>query len=153
MAAGEKVVARNRKARHDYEILDTFEAGIELRGAEVKSIRQGKLTFADAYAAVTDDGEVYLRNLHIPPYEQNTTHPLDPDRPRRLLLHKREIRRLKADTEQRGLTLIPLTFYFKNARLKVELGLAAGRKRHDKRSAIAEKEAKRRIDRALRREG
>lgn len=145
------VVARNRKARHDYTIEETIEAGIELRGAEVKSIREGKINLSDAYAIV-ENGQVILRNLHISPYKMASREQPDPLRPRRLLLHRKEIRRLFAKTEQRGMSLIPLTIYFKGQHAKVELGLGVGRKKYDKRQAIAEAEAKRRISRATRKD-
>ena len=144
-------VARNRKARHEYTIEDTLEAGIELQGCEVKSIREGKISLSDAYAII-ERGQVILRNLHINPYKLATQYQPDPLRPRRLLLHKREIRKLSIKTEQRGMALIPLAVYFKGKHCKIELGLAIGRKKYDKRQAIAEAEAKRRIDRATRRD-
>jgi len=143
-----RYVAQNRKARHDYEILNKLEAGIELKGSEVKSIREGKVNLSDAYAVV-ENGEVILKNLHISPYK-TAMESLDPRRPRRLLLHKREIRKLAVQTEQRGMTLIPLAVYFKGKVAKVELAVAAGRRKYDKRQAIAEAEAERRIKRALR---
>jgi SsrA-binding protein len=148
---GVQVVVRNRKARHDYQIVDTIEAGIELVGAEVKSIRAGKLNLSDSYAVVEDD-QVYLKNLHITPYAMATSEPPDPDRDRRLLLHKREIYKLKSKTHQQGLTLIPLTVYIKGSRVKIELALAAGRKKYDKRQAIAKAEADRRMKQATRRD-
>ncbi len=141
------VITRNRKARHEYEIVDTFEAGIELRGSEVKSIREGKVSLNEAYAAV-QNGQVILLNMHINPYKMASHQELDPLRPRRLLLHKKEIRKLFARTEQKGLTLVPLAIYFKGKHAKVELGLGIGRKKYDKREAIAEAEAKRRMNRA-----
>ncbi|MCM2272139.1 MAG: SsrA-binding protein SmpB [candidate division Zixibacteria bacterium] len=141
------VITRNRKARHEYEIVDTFEAGIELRGSEVKSIREGKVSLNEAYAAV-QNGQVILLNMHINPYKMAGHQELDPLRPRRLLLHKKEIRKLFARTEQKGLTLVPLAIYFKGKHAKVELGLGIGRKKYDKREAIAEAEAKRRMNRA-----
>ena len=144
-------VARNRKARHEYTIEDSFEVGIELQGCEVKSIREGKITLSDAYAII-ERGQVILRNMHINPYRLATQYQPDPLRPRRLLLHKREIRKLTIKTEQRGMALIPLAVYFKGKHCKVELGLGIGRKKYDKRQAIAEAEAKRRIDRATRRD-
>lgn len=139
-------MARNRKARHDYQILARLEAGIELRGSEVKSIRDGKVNLSDAHAVV-EGGEVYLRNLHISPYKM-AQESIDPLRPRRLLLHKREIRKLYVQSEQKGLTLIPLSIYFKGKVAKIELAVAAGRKKYDKRQAIAKAEADRRIRRA-----
>lgn len=145
------VIARNRKARHDYEIIATIEAGIELRGAEVKSLREGKLNVADAYA-MYHNGQVILRNLHISPYKMAAAEPLDPMRERRLLLHKKEIAKLRARIEQKGLSLVPLEIYFKGKLVKVELGLGVGRKRFDKRQAIAKADADRRIQRAKRRD-
>ena len=143
-----KVVLRNRKAWHDYTILATIEAGIALQGSEVKSIREGKVQMADAYAIV-EDGQVLLKNLHISPYKQSGANPPDPVRTRRLLLSKREIRKLQGGTEQQGLTLVPLSIYFKGKYAKVELALAVGRKKYDKRQAIAKAEADRRIKQAL----
>ena len=146
-----KVIVRNRKARHDYAILATIEAGIALHGSEVKSIREGKVQLADAYAVV-EDGQVLLKNLHISPYKQSGTSQADPARTRRLLLNKREIRKLQASTEQQGQTLIPLTIYFKGKYAKVELALAIGRKKYDKRQVIAKAEADRRIKQAMRKD-
>lgn len=146
-----RFVARNRKALHDFTIHDRIEAGIALHGAEVKSIRDGKVTISDAYAMI-EQGELILRNLHITPYKMATHETIDPDRPRRLLVHRREITKLTEKTEQRGFALVPLAIYFRGKRLKVELGLAEGKKKYDKRQAIAEADAKRRIDRAKRRE-
>jgi SsrA-binding protein len=143
-----RYIVRNRKARHDYEIKDTYEAGIELKGSEVKSLREGKVNLADAYAIV-EHGEVILKNLHISPYKMATENH-DPTRPRRLLLHKREIRKLFALTEQKGFTLIPLGLYFRKNLAKVELAVAIGRKKYDKRQAIAEADAEKRIKQALR---
>ncbi|MBN1213622.1 MAG: SsrA-binding protein SmpB [candidate division Zixibacteria bacterium] len=145
-----RYVVRNRKARHDYEIKNTFEAGIELRGSEVKSLREGKVNLSDAYAEV-DQNQVILKNMHISPYKM-AQEKLDPYRPRRLLLHKREIYKLFVQTQQRGMTLIPLSIYFKGKVAKVELALAVGRKKYDKRQAIAEAEAERKIGRALRKD-
>lgn len=145
------VVLRNRKARHDYQIVSTIEVGIELRGTEVKSIRQGKVNVTDSYAII-EDGQVFLKNLHISPYAMASQTTYDPIRTRRLLLHKREIRKLTAKTQQQGLTLIPLSLYFKGKRLKIELALAAGRRKYDKRQAIAKAEADRRMKRATERD-
>jgi SsrA-binding protein len=145
------VVARNRKARHDYEISATIEAGIELRGSEVKSLREGKLNMADSYA-LWQGGSIILRNLHISPYKQASDEPLDPMRARRLLLHKKEIAKLRARIEQKGMSLIPLEVYFKGKLVKIELGLGVGRKKYDKRQAIAKAESDRRIRRAKRRD-
>lgn len=144
-------VARNRKARHDFEITESVEAGIELKGAEVKSIREGRLNLSDSYALI-EGSEVVLRNLHITPYKMYTGEPIDPDRPRRLLLHRKEITKLAVKTDQKGLTLVPLGIYFKGRRVKVELGVAIGRKKYDKRQAIAEADAKRRMDQARRKD-
>ena len=145
-----KIVARNRKARHDYSIESTIEAGIELKGTEVKSIRDGKVNMSDAYAVV-ENGQVILRNFHISPYKMAQENP-DPIRPRRLLLHKREIHKLWVKTEQRGMTLVPLAIYFKGHLAKIELALAVGRKKYDKRDVIARDEAKRKIQRAIRKD-
>mgnify|MGYP001061093967 CR=1 FL=1 len=144
-------ITRNRKARHEYTIEDTIEVGIELQGCEVKSIREGKINLSDSYAVI-EHGQVILKNMHINPYELATQGHPDPLRPRRLLLHKREIRKLSIKTEQRGMALIPLSVYFKGKRCKIELGLGMGRKKYDKREAIAEAEAKRRMNRAIRRD-
>jgi len=146
-----KIVARNRKAKHDYSIAETIEAGIELRGSEVKSLRNGKVNLSDSYAIIKD-GQVILKNLHISPYKMATHEPLDPIRDRRLLLHKREIRKLAIKTEQRGMTLVLLAIYFKGKVAKAELGLGTGRKKYDKRQAKAEAEAQRRIQRAVRKD-
>ena len=143
---GIKIVARNRKARFEYEIKEIFEAGIALQGSEVKSVREGKIIISDSYALI-EAGDVILRNLHISPYKQATENP-DPDRPRRLLLNKREIRKLKVLTEQKGMTLIPLSVYFKNKLVKIELATAIGRRKYDKRQAIAKREAERKMKRA-----
>lgn len=145
-----KYVVRNRKARHDYEIKETYEAGLALVGSEVKSLRDGKVNIADAYALV-ENGEVVLKNLHISPFKMARENH-DPLRPRRLLLHKKEIRKLFAATEQKGFTLIPLGIYFRKNLAKIELAVAVGRKKYDKRQAIAEAEAERRIKQALRKD-
>jgi SsrA-binding protein len=144
-------IARNRKARKDYQIESTIEVGIELIGSEVKSLRLGKITISDAYAAVID-GELMLKNLHISPYEMAHDDSLDPLRTRRLLAHKREIRKLFVQTEQKGMTLIPLTIYFKGKVAKIELAIAVGRRKYDKRQAIAEADADRRMKQALKRD-
>lgn len=145
---GRKVIASNRRARHDYAIEDTWEAGLVLQGTEVKSLRAGRANLTDAYAEVRD-GEIWLVNLHIPEYEQGTWTNHEPRRPRKLLLHAHEINRLIGKTKQSGLTLVPLQMYFKDGKAKVEIGLGRGRKAHDKRHAIAEREAKRDADRAV----
>ena len=143
-----RIIARNRKARHDFDIRSSIEAGIELKGSEVKSLRQGKVQLADAYAVV-ENGQVILKNLHITPYEMASDEQPDPTRPRRLLLHKREIRKLSVQTEQKGLSLVLLTVYFKGKVAKVELALGLGRRKYDKRQAIAKAESDRRIKRAM----
>ncbi|MCI8539882.1 MAG: SsrA-binding protein SmpB [Oscillospiraceae bacterium] len=145
---GIKLAAKNSKAYHDYFIDGRFEAGIELAGTEVKSIRQGKLNLKDSFCHVKD-GELFVYGMHISPYEKGNIFNKDPLRPRRLLMHKREILRLYGKLKQDGLALIPLSVYFKNARVKVELGLARGKKLYDKRDAAAAKDARREMDRAL----
>lgn len=145
---GVKIAAQNRKARHDYFIEDRYEAGIELAGTEVKSIRAGTLNLKDSYCSVKD-GELFVLGLHISPYEQGNIFNKDPVRPRRLLMHKREINRLQALAQQDGYALVPLSVYFKNARVKIEVGLCKGKKNYDKRDAIAKRDAKRDIDRAM----
>ena len=143
-----KVAAQNKKARHDYFIEQTIEAGIVLSGTEVKSIRQGKVNLKDSYATITG-GEVVLNGMHISPYEQGNIFNKDPLRDRKLLLHKAEINRLIGLTQQKGLTLVPLQLYFKRGKVKLELGVAKGKKLYDKREDIAERDAKREIDRRL----
>jgi len=147
-----KVVASNRRARHDYEVLDTFEAGIALLGPEVKSLRNGKASLTDGYAFIRR-GEVLLANVHIGPYEKAWRENADPRRQRKLLLHRAEISRLGAKVAERGLTLIPLSLYFKNGRAKVELGLCRGKQRLDKRETIRRREMERDLQRALRGRG
>ena len=147
--SGVKIAAQNRKAFHDYFVEDRCEAGIELFGTEVKSIRAGTLNLKDSFC-VAMDGEIYAYSLHISPYEQGNIFNRDPDRPKRLLLHKREIRKLHALQKQDGYALIPLSVYFKNSRVKVELGLCKGKKTYDKRDAVAKRDAKREMDRAMR---
>lgn len=143
-----KVVARNRKARHEYEILETFEAGMELKGPEVKSLREGAMSFQDAFARV-DGGEVWLHSLHISPYEQANRFNEDPVRPRRLLLHRNQIRQLAVQTEEKGLTLVPLEVYFKRGYAKVLLAVGRGKKLHDKRETLKRKQQEREADRAM----
>ena len=140
--AADKVIATNRKAYHDYEILETYEAGIVLRGTEVKSLRESQVNFKDCYAAV-DNGEAWLIGCYISPYHHGTDANHDPERKRKLLLHKKEIQRLLGKVAERGLTMIPLRLYFKGGRAKCELGLARGKKLHDKRASIRERDAKR----------
>ena len=141
---GVKVLASNRKARHDFFIEDTIEAGIVLTGTEVKSIRQGKLNLKDSYASV-DNGEIYLNNMHISPYEQGNIYNVDPVRRRKLLLHKREIRKLNQELTLKGLTLVPLSVYLKDGKVKIQLATAKGKKNYDKRDDIAKKDAERRM--------
>ena len=147
---GRKVVATNRRARHDYEILDTFECGIVLRGSEVKSLRDAQVQLKDAYADIRD-GEVWLERVHIAPYGFAAGGGHDPERARKLLLHRREIDRLIGKVNEVGLTLIPLQVYFKDGRAKVEIGLAKGRRTYDKRQKIRERMERREMDRAKRR--
>ncbi len=148
--SGDRVVASNRRARHDYDILDTIECGIVLTGSEVKSLREGRAQLADAYARV-DEGELWLYKVHIPPWSFAVgfgAH--DPERKRKLLAHRKEINELVGKTRSQPLTLIPLSLYFKDGRAKVQLGVARGRKLHDKRQAIAERDAKREAARETR---
>jgi SsrA-binding protein len=147
--SAERLVAQNRRARHDYYILETVEAGLVLKGTEVKSLRAGKASLAEAYATVEGD-EAVVRQLHIPPYEQGNRWNLDPVRPRRLLLHKAEIESLKAAVARKGHTIVPLKLYFARGRAKLLLGVARGKQTHDKRHAIAERDAKREIARERR---
>ena len=147
-----KIVATNRRARFDYEILEVHEAGVALLGPEVKSLRAGKANLSDAYASVRR-GEVFLVNAHISPYTQAGRENPDPRRERKLLLHRSEISRLRAKVAERGLTLVPLRLYFKNGRVKVELGVARGKRRYDKREAIRRREQDREIQRAARQRG
>ncbi len=143
-------VATNRKARHNYTIEETFEAGIVLVGSEVKSLRQGNCSLEDGYAVIKD-GEVILRGVHIAPYKQASIYNVDPDRDRRLLLHRREITRLVGKVKERGYTLVPLRIYFKRGYAKVELGLGRGKKLYDKRRKLREEDERRRTDEALKR--
>lgn len=144
---GIKIAAQNRKAYHDYFVEDRYEAGVELFGTEVKSIRGGALNLKDAYCVVKD-GEIFVHHMHISPYEQGNIFNKDPDRPKRLLMHKREIRRLHDLQKQDGYALIPLSVYFKDSHVKIEVGLCKGKKNYDKRQSIAERDAKREMDRA-----
>ena len=144
---GVKVVARNRRARHDYEILDTFECGIVLRGSEVKSLRNAQVELKDSYADIRD-GEVWLERAHIAPYGFSPGGGHDPERPRKLLLHRREIDRLIGKINEAGLTLVPLQVYFKAGKAKVEIALAKGRRAYDKRQKIRERMEKREMERA-----
>lgn len=143
-----KIACENRKARHDYFIHETYEAGIELKGTEVKSLRAGKANLRDSYAEVFG-GEIFIEHFHISPYEQGNLFNHEPLRRRRLLLHKREILKLFGKTREKGFTLIPLKVYFKGGRAKLELALASGKHNYDKRAALHEKSAKRDIERAM----
>lgn len=145
---GVKIAAQNRKAHHDYYVEEKYEAGIELAGTEVKSVRAGTLNLKDSYCSVKE-GELFVHGMHISPYEKGNIFNKDPVRPRRLLMHKREIRKLHALVKQDGFTLVPLSVYFKDARVKVEVGLCKGKKNYDKRDAAAQRDAKREMDRAM----
>jgi len=147
--AGDRPIATNRRARHEYEILETVEAGLVLRGTEVKSLRAGLVNFKDSYASVRT-GEGWLLGCHINPYSHGTDANHDPERDRKLLLHKREIDRLGGKVSEKGLTLVPLRLYFKDGRAKIELGLARGKKLHDKRATLREREVRREMDKAAR---
>lgn len=146
--APKKIIAQNREARHEYFVIEALETGIELVGTEVKSLRAGGVNLKDAWADI-NDGELILKGMHISPYEQGSIFNRDPVRPRRLLAHKAEIRRLAQQIKLQGYTLVPLSLYFKNGRVKVELGLCKGKKLYDKRATAAARDAKRDIDRAL----
>src|SRR5919204_2423529 len=149
MAAGQKLITETRKARHDYHVLERVEAGIALTGTEVKSLREGGGNLREAYAQLRD-GEVFLLGAHIAPYRQGNLQNHDPTRERKLLLHRREIAQLGRKVAERGMTLVPLRLYFSDGRVKLELGLARGKERFDKRHAIAERDARRQMERALR---
>ena len=146
---GLETVARNKKAYHDYFVLESFEAGIELFGTEVKSVRQGKVNLKDAWCSI-EKGEIYVNGMHISPYEFGNIFNRDPMRKRWLLMHKREINRLYGQLKQQGLTLIPLSAYFNRGRLKIQVGLCKGKKNYDKRESIARKDAEREAARELR---
>lgn len=147
VSQSKRIVTRNRKARFEYTIIETFQAGMALKGTEVKSLRAGKANLQDSYAAI-QKGELYLLDCHISPYEQGNIHNHDPLRPRKLLMHKREIVRLFGKTQQKGYTLIPLRMYFLRGKAKVDIALATGKKKHDKREAIKQRD----IERDLKRE-
>jgi len=148
-ASSRKMISVNRRARFDYEIDDVYEAGMVLRGTEVKSLREGRVSLKDAYGDV-QNGEVYLLHAHIDPYDQGNRNNHDPERPRKLLLHKQEIRRLIGKTKERGLTLIPTRMYFTRGKVKIEIGLAKGKRNYDKRQDLKRQDAQRDIQRALR---
>ena len=145
---GTKTIAENRKARHEYFVLESYEAGIELVGTEVKSIRQGSVNLKDSWCSI-DNGELFIRGLHISPYEKGNIFNRDPLRVRRLLMHKKEIMKLFGTVKQDGCSLIPLSLYFKGSKVKVEVGLCKGKKLYDKRADMAKRDAKREMDRAL----
>jgi SsrA-binding protein len=149
---GRKMIAQNRKARHDYSIIDTYEAGVVLTGTEVKSLRMGRASLVDGFATI-DDGEVFLRNVHIPEYDQGSWTNHEPRRVRKLLLHRGEIERLIGKTKESGLTLVPLALYFSAGKVKVEIGLARGKKSYDKRQDLARRDADREVQRAMGRRG
>lgn len=144
--SGKKILATNKKARHDYFIDEVFECGIELKGTEVKSIRQGRVNLKEGYASV-DNSEVFLKQVHISPYDQGNRFNVNPLRTRKLLLHKSEIRKLIGATTVKGYSLVPMSMYLKNGRVKLELGLGKGKKLYDKRQDLAKKDAMRRIER------
>lgn len=144
----EKLICDNKQVRHEYFLLETFEAGIELRGTEVKSLRAGKVSLKEAYASV-QNGQVYINNMHISPYEMGNRFNHDPLRPRRLLLHKSEINKIYSRVREKGLTLVPVKLYFVGSLVKMQIALAQGKKLHDKRDAAAANEAKRTIERAI----
>ena len=145
---GTKTITENRQARHEYFVLESFEAGIELTGTEVKSIRQGSVNLKDSWCSI-ENGELFIKQMHISPYEKGNIYNRDPLRVRRLLMHKAEIHRLLGKVKQDGLTLVPLSLYFKDSRVKVQLGLCKGKKLFDKRADSAKRDAKRTIDRAM----
>jgi SsrA-binding protein len=145
---GEKLIVDNRRARHDYHLLERFEAGLALTGTEVKSLREGKATLQQAYAEVRD-GEAWLVGLHVPEYLQGNRANHDPDRPRKLLLHRREIDRLYGTVREKGFTVVPTRLYFKDGRVKVEIALARGKELRDKRRDLADRDARRQIEREL----
>jgi SsrA-binding protein len=147
---GKKIIASNRRARHDYHIEDVLEAGVVLTGTEVKSLRAGRATLTDGFGLVSDS-EVWLHGVHIPQYTEGTWTNHDPRRIRKLLLHRKEIDRLASSTKEHGLTLVPLSLYFKDGKVKIELGLARGKRTYDKRQDLAKRDAAREIDRELRR--
>ena len=146
---GIKTITENRKARHEYFVVESFEAGIELIGTEVKSIRLGAVNLKDSWCSI-DKGEIFVRGMHISPYEKGNIFNKDPLRVRKLLMHKREINKLYGTIKQDGLTLIPLSLYFKDSKVKVQLGLCKGKKLYDKRQDIAKKDAERRMQKAMR---
>lgn len=150
MADDVKIIAKNKRARHDYHVVDSVEAGVVLKGTEVKSVRQGKVQLVDGFAKV-EGGEIFLFGVHISPYEQGNRFNVDPRRTRKLLLHRSEIRRLERQVREKGMALVPLTVYLKRGRVKLEIGVCRGKKTYDKRQTIAKRDAERDMERALRR--
>lgn len=148
MSSSTKTIAQNKKAHHDYFIEETYEAGIELCGTEVKSLRQGRVNLKDSWCSIVD-GEIFINAMHISPYEQGNIFNRDPMRVRKLLMHKREIMKLLGTTKQTGYSLIPISLYFKDSRVKVQVGLCKGKKLYDKRADMADRSAKRDIERTL----
>ncbi len=148
MKNAEQIIARNKKAYHDYFVLDTYEAGIELYGTEIKSIRNGRINLKDSFCSV-DNGEMFAIGMHISPYEQGNIFNRDPMRKKKLLLHKKEIMKLFGQSQQLGLCIVPLQLYIKNGRAKLEIGLCKGKKLHDKRDVAAKRDAQRTIERAI----
>ncbi len=147
VADGVKIIAKNKRALHDYHVVDALEVGIALKGTEVKSVRLGKVQLIDGFARI-EDGELYLHSVHISPYEQGNRSNVDPLRKRKLLAHKAQIRRLHRQVQEKGMTLIPINIYLKHGRVKVEIGVCRGKRVYDKRRVLAERDAKRDIDRA-----
>ncbi len=147
---GDRTAASNRRARHDYQILETLEAGIQLTGSEVKSLRAGRASITEAYGQIRD-GEAWLEGMHIPPYEQGVTKGYDPIRPRKLLLHRREIDRLFGKVKQQGLAMVPMRVYFTHGIAKLELGLGKGKREYEKRQSIAKRDSEREMEQASRR--
>jgi SsrA-binding protein len=152
VSEGVKVIAKNKRARHDYHVVDSVEAGVVLKGTEVKSVRLGKVQLVDSFARV-EAGELYLHGAHISPYEQGNRFNVDPRRKRKLLMHKTEIARLERQVMEKGMALIPLSVYLKGGRVKVEIGVCRGKKTYDKRDTIRKRDAERDAERALRRRG
>ena len=148
MKESTKTIAQNKKAHHDYFVLESYEAGIELCGTEVKSLRAGRVNLKDSWCNIVD-GEIFVNGMHISPYDHGNVFNKDPMRVRRLLMHKKEILKLFGTLQQQGLSLIPISLYFKGSKVKMQVGLCKGKKLYDKRASIAEKDAKRNIDRAL----
>ncbi len=152
MSGDVKVLAKNKRARHDYYVVDTVEAGVVLKGTEVKSVRLGKVQLIDSYVRV-EDGEVFLHGVHISPYEFGNRFNVDPRRRRKLLVHKAEIRRLRRQVLEKGMALVPLTVYLKRGRVKIEIGVCRGKKSFDKRQTLRERDAKREMDREMKNRG